>query len=868
MRRIYATFDGAHMGSNLELSNAAQIVTFTGSPTTNHRMVRSTLPLSVDAGNVEFLLYGNEALEEEKAYVGLVLADSAVDRKYVGEDSSGFGYRYDNGAIYSNGSIIDTFDSSEKDDIVEIIYDPAGIMTVRKNGAILGSVTLPLDGSDPFDWYFAATVSGTTAGGLLIFCNAGQQDFAQSNLDGWWIPQETIAPLLLSTEPFLSLRDDSIPNLRYDARYGCIEQGESFSTQRSASFWPDGGGGSSTSGGVASLRISDPDDTYSALLTSDVRDLPVVFRSVPKGGSLDDALQVGQAVIDRVEAEGDFFKVIYFIGPMAVLESRLQGRLFLPNTQEQVAGRPWPVLIGGPRNFSPPLYDDTNNLYAASHVPLQGVGALRVQGFPIVSGTDYVITPDILGFQLLASGSPPTLPDGKPLGKFTAEASTAGGGYDPGNPDYLNGIGEWLSDSISPPIPDGWDEVGSSGGLYDPFRYTSHELRIPGDYLTRSYVRATVVSDSSGDHPIIKAGRSYSYKITVISIPGIDMGGVFGDGKCTLALTYMNPVLTGVLPFSLSWAHFQAAGVYTGTFTNTTGVDQPLYLAYDNNNRTGTTTRVGDLFMQELPDVATNVALTGVSLEAYCREMIEALGKLQPSVWRSTDAALIDAVTGYELSFWAALDAMTIRQGLSPGLDSFASAMVPFRDGSLGICRAVNPDDTADIDLAFDIGKTTAHDDFESQISVSHDVARGLTTQMLIRRNYSPYSPSDYGDYDTTDIPITVRKKLEAQYQQIVYSGVQLAGMYRHALTAPPLPTLFDRADHAQAEIDRVCGLYIVPRRFFTCDVNMPPSSTLEVGQIGRLTYPVHGLADGKKVQIRSITEFPADERATITFWG
>lgn len=864
MRRIYATFDGAHMGANLELSNAAQIVTFTGTPTNTHRKVRSTIGLSEDSGQVEFLVYGDEALGTGKVFLGLMNGSASTNR-FVGEDANSFGYQIDDGTLWNDNGAIDGFAPAAKGQIVKIVYDATSSQaTFFVDGNIVGSCALPQVGSPPVNdtWYFAATVSGTTAGGLLVFCNAGQQDFASDGLDGWWSPVESIAPILLANESFLSARDDAIPNQRYDAVDGCIADTEQFTINRGASWWPDGSG-TSTDNGIGSLRISDPDDTYADLLAGDVRDLPVVFKMVPAGGSMADAYLRGKAVIERVEADGDFFKVLYFVGPMAELQSRLQGRLFLPNAQEQAAGRPWPVCVGGPRNFEPVLYDDENNLYAASHIPMTGLGLLRVQGYPIVSGTDFTVTQDLLGFKLQASGSPPTLPSGKPLGKFTAEISTSGGSYDPGNPDYLAGAGQWLTDAGGG-MPTGWDERGSSTGTNDPYWTSAHHLRFPLDYLTKSYIEIYA--------PIIKAGRSYAYSIEVRHMPSQALGGVYGDGYAILQLTYINPISSGITAFSLGWGKdgatrgFYRAGVFTGIFSNTTGVDQALIIAAHGNNQTGVYGELGDVILQELPDVADNVALEGATLEQYLRMMIETLGKKPASTWRAEDAAAIDARTGYKYSIWTALDAMTIEQAIQPALDSCCAAMFPRRDGTLGICQLIDPDSVADEDLAFDIDGDS---DFLSQMTVRQYTAPGLTTQMAIRRNYSPYTPSDYGDYTPDDIPVTVRKKLEAQYQQIVYTGAQVAGMYRHALTAPPLPSLLDLAAHGQASIDATGGFFTVPRREFIVDVSMPPDSMLEVGQVGRIRYKYHGLSLGKKVILRAFApEYPADEKATVIFLG
>jgi len=192
-RRIYATWDGAHMGSDLELSQADLIVTFTGTPTDNHRMVRGTVGLSVDSGKVNYLVWGTETLDTDKAFVGVATADADLSAT-LGSDAFGVAYNLRTGEVTCNGATLDTFAPTPLGKLVRLIYDaPSQSISLSIESTPIGTVLLPAANTSgtPNTWHPAATISGTTAGGLQCWINAGQQDFpdsATSPLDGWWEP--------------------------------------------------------------------------------------------------------------------------------------------------------------------------------------------------------------------------------------------------------------------------------------------------------------------------------------------------------------------------------------------------------------------------------------------------------------------------------------------------------------------------------------------------------------------------------------------------------------------------------------------------------------------------------------------------------
>jgi len=247
------------------------------------------------------------------------------------------------------------------------------------------------------------------------------------------------------------------------------------------------------------------------------------------------------------------------------------------------------------------------------------------------------------------------------------------------------------------------------------------------------------------------------------------------------------------------------------------------------------------------------------TLQQALYELFRRIGK---AAWSSADVAAIDAATGYAGIGYYAGDPVPVRQALSAILPTYGAGWWQDADGVLRFGRVVDPD-TVGV-LAFDLVAA----DLAADLVAIPDEAPGLSRRMAYQPNARVLSAGDLVT-DLVDVPVWRRNELTAPWRGQVYSAKPLAPRYRHADSAPPLVSCFWRAPDAQAEIDRVCGLYARARQFFELRLH-GAWDLLDVmpGQIGRLTYPRYGLQAGRKLLVRRVQRNPATGEVALILWG
>jgi hypothetical protein len=152
-------------------------------------------------------------------------------------------------------------------------------------------------------------------------------------------------------------------------------------------------------------------------------------------------------------------------------------------------------------------------------------------------------------------------------------------------------------------------------------------------------------------------------------------------------------------------------------------------------------------------------------------------------------------------------------------------------------------------------------------VVVTPDYAPNLTRRMGYRPNARVLGEGELVT-DLQDVPRWRRRELTAPFRGQVYGAGPLAARYRAADQAPPMVSLFWQQQDAQAEIDRMVGLYAAERRFYRWQVAGNPVLDLKPGQIGTITYPRYGLEAGRKVLVRGVQRNPVTGTVTLTFWG
>lgn len=861
-RRQYGQFDEVNIGASLVLSFGDQIVQ-TSATVDAHRIARSNFAQNQFVSYIEFYLYSPDGSKPSLSTVGGVppvslgiVTSSAALNKYCGEDTHGFGLAPD-GKWYNNGSGTSLGTTFTYGDYIGALVDPvSATIQFYKNGAAIGS---PVTITSSETWYFAATVSGD-AGKIGVWANAGQTPMRFSSGIDWWQPITSIAPLFLATEPYITASTDALANQKYNGDIERMQSPPSF--KRAALFWPWGSSCPVQKGGQSQITILDPNHAYdSALLESDVRDLPIALSRLAIGAAASTAEGVTQMVIDHVTAETDQTKTLVCSDMLVMLQAQMTRPLFPPDVDASVALRPRPDAWGICRTFVPPLYNATSRDYAIGDASISAFGKVRVQGKQIVYGTDFSLTSDGAGIELAAD----------PSGKLTAETSTFGTAFDPGATDYLGGLGDFSTESS---LPADWT-LGHSSFASSSTDW-SLQTSSPRGLKCLNETSASKVAWAREATYKVKPGRTYAYSVTVVQVPAASPAP---SQPATIGISISQAGPTGVGPPNdyMAWLVWQQALPnslsgsidYTGNFTVPSYVsgDSPVSLIFTASNITaaGSAVVISKFEMNELPAVTDNVVLDGPGLDASLRNYLITRGPMLAQDYDSTKALAIDTDTGYKYGLYTGTnDTPTVADRIKKICDSACADIFVNNDGNIAAVRLIAPESVS----AGDIAGTLTVTDVNGYLTPYPDNAENLTTRAYCTRNVNPYSYSDFTNMTTTDVPLTVRAALVQNFQQTAVAGVQLSPKYAYAQRTAPLETCFDRLVDAQAEITRVNNLYTSPRNFYKGQFFAPLGRVFELGDVWSVQYPLGNLTNGQQLLLVEIEYLPSENLATLVFWG
>lgn len=272
----------------------------------------------------------------------------------------------------------------------------------------------------------------------------------------------------------------------------------------------------------------------------------------------------------------------------------------------------------------------------------------------------------------------------------------------------------------------------------------------------------------------------------------------------------------------------------------------------------------GQQILLEQPPVGPVVAdVSSIGAGQQPAALATALGELfdriRKGAWSAADAAAIDSATGYAGIGYYAGDAVSARIALAAILPSYGAGMWQDATGVLRFARVVDP---ASVAPSFEIEAGQLAGD----LVFWADEAPNLTRRMAYQPNARPLSAGELVT-DLVDVPVWRRAELTAPYRGVAYSAKPLAARYAHADTAEPLVSVFWRAQDAQAEIDRVVGLYDRVRYFYELELRDPDLAPVP-GSVGVLTYPRYGLDAGQRLLVRSIERNPVTGAVTLILWG
>lgn len=157
------------------------------------------------------------------------------------------------------------------------------------------------------------------------------------------------------------------------------------------------------------------------------------------------------------------------------------------------------------------------------------------------------------------------------------------------------------------------------------------------------------------------------------------------------------------------------------------------------------------------------------------------------------------------------------------------------------------------------------------EITMTDDLAKGLTIKLSGRRNHSPHADGDIADSVTP----AMRAELQTE-MTLTRTGAPLLGAdavsaaYTQAVNAPARATLLQRGIDLQAEANRIATLWRPVRKFYqlTALLDASAADSLEPGQTIRLVWPRYGLDAGRNLFVVGVRSRFFSRRVDLTLWG
>lgn len=677
---------------------------------------------------------------------------------------------------------------------------------------------------------------------------------------------------------------------------------EQFSIKRQPMVWV-WGDTSIQAAAYGKLMIDNYDGAFDFMMLNDMRDAQIIMQ-LPNAGVLGNATTmssapiVATAVLDDATMDSEDVITVVLKDTIARLDRPLLMKFNSPYYDAAAANRMYPLSLGALHNLRPQLIDTPNRLWRLGDAAMANVTAARDKGALL----DSHATPPQYNAALNNSGICPNV---NPSGVFTVDCSTEGTqAAIPGITDVLAGVGRLRS--TTNPGPDGpgvntWAGIASpsttppSGWAYDNLpngtvTRLSYANGMDQDWAMMLGTTVPFTPGTTGQLGIsahlaancFQPGQTYRISINVRScyIPagavnaglivrsdlsaGTD-GAISGGYQNLNAITAPNP---NGAPYTFVW-----------TCPND-GSTRSLYVIMSGDTHFATQCQAAwDNVTVELLGQYQELPLLGITLAKYFNEILVLRAGESASVYDNASLTALDTATGAVFGNHYD-DQPNILTALRDPLDSFTGTMFTNNLGALLVARLIDPTDPAGPAYIADFDETN----MQRPISIQNDRAKSLTTLVGATRNWYVFSPTDFVT-DLTLVPPETRARYQqlSQYQR--QSGYSPAGQYSFAQGAPVFDTLLEDIEKAQAEIDRVVKIYTPQvyadgtihngrRRFILFTVyfddvtklgltTQTNAATLKFGDIIRINYPRHGLAN-TRVLVVGTELFPFSQKIVI----
>jgi hypothetical protein len=174
-------------------------------------------------------------------------------------------------------------------------------------------------------------------------------------------------------------------------------------------------------------------------------------------------------------------------------------------------------------------------------------------------------------------------------------------------------------------------------------------------------------------------------------------------------------------------------------------------------------------------------------------------------------------------------------------------------------------------------------------VRVAIDKGRGLTTSMEAGRNWYVYRESDFEDGTTVTLEKREQLKQRARFiRKAVLQGAagssgstgssgpldaeSLPRVYRHAVNAEPLLSVFDKADAAAAEIQRIADIYMTVRYFIEVEIFLDPGEFVDINQVVSFKYRRFGFNEGRNMIVVGVADNVQNmgrrRTSSLRLWG
>lgn len=727
------------------------------------------------------------------------------------------GPRQSDGNCYFNNALTGTVGAVAAANVIGHWYDAdSGRYKVRKNGGAWQDL-----GRRPAltrnGWFPAASL----ARNAKVTANFGASAFAYAvpfgaNPGVYSLPDPVETTVYIASEGFNTGSADTPASTHYAGR---IASDFDLVTQREGGCWVWGNQSRSSRGQISVVANDGELDGWLDWLW---RDADVRIYAGYEGDARSAFVLRSKERVESVTLSESRW-TITLADQLALLDRAIPRPIYSGSVgNASLAFTPSPIVFGKPLYCEGALRQTatTGNdafAYDLSSNPVL-IDAAYDRGDIFTPFTDWHATQDGLGFKLINDPDEPVT--AHPVGGWKFGAS------DLIDTDFATWGG-------SPSVPTGWTQLGAAWNVTNRFQQwnTSEcRLRAAGSQVVQMYNSATSLT----------AGYwRVTFDVLTVTTAGVVNFIVGGNNR---------------------FVRIDRVGAFSCIVQAAATAQIQFIAGNDGTNVLGA-----------IDVVIDNFKVRSATLIDHLGEWTKALSETMGGVTvDSASAAALEGKADYRLAHYSNEDE-TILSILRKTLDGWCGWLVPKLDGTIAVGRVDLPAETASLNLS----------DLQVQsVSVSLDVAKGLTTRIAGRRNHRVHSDSDIA----TSVAGDLRADLKTEYTYrsaqptVLQIGLSsgsgspptVSADVKQADGAPARPTLLQEPDDLQAEISRVATLWREQRRFYSvaCLLDAVAGDAIEPGQTVNLVWPRYGLDSGRNLLVIGVTTRFWSRVVNLTLWG